>query len=89
MAPTAQPYSQDACKIVSHVFATLGLAEVAETLADLYKGKISLPRVNSLQEPFASHQDIQRNTPNTRRTNQYLERIETPMKYSFPHITTE
>ncbi len=36
---------------------------VAETLADPYIGKIPLPRVNSFQEPFASHQDIQRNTP--------------------------
>jgi hypothetical protein len=61
----------------------------AETLADPYKGKIPLTRVNSFQEPFASRQDIQRNTPNTRRTNQYLEQIETPMKYLFPHITTE
>jgi hypothetical protein len=61
----------------------------AETLADPYKGKVPLPRVKSFQEPFASRQDIQRNTPNTRRINQYLERIETPMKYSFPRITTE
>ncbi len=61
----------------------------AETLADPNKGKIPLPRVNLFQEPFASCQDIQRNTPNTWRTNQYLEQIESPMKYSFPHITAE
>ncbi len=61
----------------------------AETLADPYKGKIPLPRVKSFQELFASRQDIQRNTLNIRRTNQYLERIETPMKYSFPPIPTE
>ncbi len=53
------------------------------------QGKIPSPRANSFQEPFAFPQDTQRNTPNIRRTNQYLERIETPMKYSFPHITTK
>ncbi len=31
----------------------------AETLADPYKGKIPLARVNASQEPFASHQVTQ------------------------------
>ncbi len=62
----------------------------AETLADPYKGKTPLPRVNNYQEPFASRH------PNTNtwktRTNQYLE--ESPETqyhriHSFPPIDTE
>ena len=62
----------------------------AETLADPYKGKTPLPRVNHYQEPFASRH------PNTNTwkttTNQYLE--ESPetqyhRTHSFPPIATE
>jgi hypothetical protein len=61
----------------------------AETLADPYKGKIPLARFNSFQEPFASCQVIQQDTPNIRKANQYLEHTETCMKYSFHPIATE
>jgi hypothetical protein len=61
----------------------------AETLANPSKGKIPLARVNAFQEPFASHQVIQQDTPNTRNANQYLEHTETCMKYSFHPITAE
>jgi hypothetical protein len=61
----------------------------AETLADPYKGKIPLARVNAFQKPFASRQVIQQDTPNIRMANQYLKHTETCMKYSFPPITTE
>ncbi len=61
----------------------------AETVADPYKGKIPLARVNAFKEPFASHQVIQQDTPNIRKANQYLEHTETRMKYSFPPITIE
>ncbi len=64
----------------------------AETLADPYKGNIPLPRVNSLQEPYASRQVIQEKSPNTwsDRTNQYLEPIlETHRIHLFPPIATE
>jgi hypothetical protein len=44
----------------------------AETLADPYKGKIPLAKVNAFQEPFASRQVIQQDTPNIRKVNQYL-----------------
>jgi hypothetical protein len=53
----------------------------AETLAYPYKGEIPLPRVNAFQEPFASHQLIQQDTPNIRRANKYLKYTETHMKY--------
>jgi hypothetical protein len=65
------------------------VALCAETLADPYKGKIPLARVYAFQEPFASHQVIQQDTPNIRKANQYLEHTETCMKYSFPPISTE
>ncbi len=61
----------------------------AEILADPYKGKIPLGGVNAFQEPFASHQVIQQDTPNIRRANQYLKHTETCMKYSFLPIATE
>jgi hypothetical protein len=61
----------------------------AETLAEPYKGKILLARVNAFQEPFASRQVIQQDTPNIRKTNQYLEHTETCTKYSFSPIATE
>jgi hypothetical protein len=61
----------------------------ADTLANPYKGKIPLARVNAFQEPFASCQVIQKDTPNTRTANQYLEYTETGMKYSFSPIVTE
>jgi hypothetical protein len=61
----------------------------AETLADPYKGEIPLARVYAFQEPFASHQVIQQDTPNIRKVNQYLEHTEACMKYSFPPISTE
>ncbi len=61
----------------------------AETLADPYKGEIPLARVNEFQEPFASRQVIQQDTPNIRKANQYLEHTKTHMKYSFPPIATE
>ncbi len=61
----------------------------AETLADPYKGKISLTRVDAFQQPFASCQVIKQDTPNVRKVNQYLEHIETCMNYSFPPIATE
>ncbi len=61
----------------------------AKTLADLYKGKLPLARVNAFQEPFASYQVIQQDTPNSRRVNHYLKHTETCMKYSFPPIATE
>ena len=60
-----------------------------ETVADPYKGKIPLARVNASKEPFASHQVIQQDTPNIRKANQYLEHTETCMKYSFHPITAE
>ncbi len=60
-----------------------------ETLADPYNGKIPLARINAFQEPFASHQVIQQDTPNIRRANQYLKHTETCMKYAFPPIATE
>ncbi len=59
----------------------------ADSLADPYKGKIPLARVNAFQEPFASCHVIQQDTPNIRRANQYLEHTETHMKYSFPLAT--
>jgi hypothetical protein len=62
---------------------------LAETLADLYKGKFPLARFNAFQEPFASCQVIQQDTPNIRKANQYLEHTVTCMKYSFPPIATE
>jgi hypothetical protein len=61
----------------------------ADTLADPYKGKIPLARVNAFQEPFASHQVIHQDTPNFRKANQYLKHTETCIKYSFPPIATE
>jgi hypothetical protein len=61
----------------------------AETLADPYKGKIALARVDAFQEPFASCQVIQQDTPNIRKANQYLEHTENCMNYSFPPIATE
>jgi hypothetical protein len=61
----------------------------AETLADPYKGKIPLSRANVFQEPFASHQVFQQDTPNIRKANQYLKHTETCMKYSFPPTATE
>ncbi len=61
----------------------------AKTLADPYKGKIHLARVNTFQEQFAFCNVIQKDRPNIRRANQYLERTETHMKYSFPPIATE
>ncbi len=66
--------------------------EFAETLADPYKGKIPLPRVNSFQETFASHQVIQQKSPNTwsGKAIQYLEHSpETHRIHSFPPIATE
>ena len=63
----------------------------AETLADPYKGKIPLHRVNSFQEPFTSRQIIQQKSPNSWRgkSNQYLEPSpETHRIHSFP-IDTE
>jgi hypothetical protein len=54
----------------------------AETLADPYKGRIvPSAKVNAFQEPFASPQVIQQDTPNIGG--------ETHMKYSFPPIATE
>jgi hypothetical protein len=64
----------------------------AETLADPYKGKIPLPRVNSFQEPFVSRQVIQQKSPNTwsGKANQYLEPSpETHRLHLFPPIATE
>ena len=62
----------------------------AETLADPYKGKTPLPRVNHYQEPFASRH------PNTNTwkttTNQYLEESSETQyhrTHSFPPIATE
>ena len=69
-----------------------GVLVSAETLANPYKGKIPLPRVNSFQEPYASRQVIQQKSPNTwsDRTNQYLESIlETHRIHLFPPIATE
>jgi hypothetical protein len=60
-----------------------------ETLADHYKGKISLAKVNAFQEPFASCQVTQQNIPNIRNANQYLKHTETCTKYSFPPIAIE
>jgi hypothetical protein len=74
--------------IIDIVIAPL-IAVHAETLADPYKGKIPLARVKAFQEPFASHQVIQQDTPNNRRANQCLKHTETCMKYSFPPIATE
>ncbi len=61
----------------------------AETLADAYKVKIPLARVNAFQEPFASRWVVQQDTPNNRRANQYLKHTETCMKCSLPPIATE
>jgi hypothetical protein len=61
---------------------------IAETLADPYKGKIPIARVNAFHEPFAFHQVIQQDAPNIRRADQYLKH-KTCMKYSFPPIATE
>jgi hypothetical protein len=60
-----------------------------ETLADPYKGKVPLARVNAFQEAFASRQVMQQDTPNIRRTKQYLKHTETCMKISLPPIATE
>jgi hypothetical protein len=61
----------------------------AETLADNpYKGRIPLARIDAFQEPFASCQVIQQDTPNIRKASQYLEHTGTHMKYSFPPIAT-
>jgi hypothetical protein len=53
----------------------------AESLADPYKEKIPLARVTAFQEPFASRQVIQQDTPKITKANQYLEHTETCMKY--------
>jgi hypothetical protein len=67
----------------------LDAASLAETLADPYNSKIPLAKVNAFQEPLASRQVIQQNSPNIKRANQCLKHTETCMKYSFPPISTE
>ncbi len=66
--------------------------EIAETLADPYKGKTPLPRVPYYRESFASRQIIHQKSPNTwsDKANQYLEHSpETNRIHLFPPITTE
>jgi hypothetical protein len=64
----------------------------AKTMADPYKGEISLTSVNKFQEPFASCHVIKQKGSNTwsLRTNQYLEPgTETHTKQSYLPIATD